>query len=139
MDKKKPGTTSEFLDRLNDALSDVPAESREELEADLREEGVDVQKVVAGVLRLVDEVLARDSWQERARRERAAVLERLRVLRRARGVDPGLLRQRVSEFHAGAQFRKFEKATEKDLESLLDDEDLVEQLEKLGRQSDAER
>ena len=138
MDKKKPGTTSEFLDRLNEALSGVPAESREELEADLREEGVNVERVVAGVLRLVDEALARESWQERARRERAAALERMKERHRSR-LEPGILRQRVSEFRAGTQFRKFEKATQKDLESLLDDEDVVEQLEKVDRQPDEEK
>ena len=64
MDKNKPGTTSEFLDRLNQALSDVLAESREELEADLRDEGVNVERIVTGVLRLVDEALKESNSME---------------------------------------------------------------------------
>ena len=136
MDKKKPDTTVEFLDLLNDALTDLSGGDPEQLKIDLREEGVDVDEVVAGVLRLVDDTLRTESWQERARRERGAVLERIQRRRQDTHIHPSIVQRKASDLQMHAQFRNFEKATERDVESLLDDEDLVKQLEQMHQESD---
>jgi len=133
---KKPETTVELLNLLNEALSDLSGGDRERLKADLSEEGVDLDEAVAGVLRLVEDFLSNESWQERARRERAAVLERIKHRRQDTHIHPSIVQRKAADLQMHAQFRNFEKATERDVESLLDDEDLVKQLEQMHQESD---
>ena len=80
MDKKTPGTVSEFLDRFTEFLIDSEGESIEDLEEDLRVEGINPEEVVQQLQSFVGVKLDeyRLAWREQARQERAAMLERLR-------------------------------------------------------------
>ena len=51
--RKPPQTTSDFLDLLTDFLADSSEESIEEVEANLREEGIDPEEVADTIENLV--------------------------------------------------------------------------------------
>ena len=55
--RKPPQTTSDFLDLLTDFLADSSEESIEEVEANLREEGIDPEEVADTIENLVHEKL----------------------------------------------------------------------------------
>ena len=133
-DRKPPENATEFLDRLTELLASVPDRSLEELREDLRARGIDPERVVERVERLVQSKLNeyRLRWQEQARRERLAMLERLRdVTAKLPAPQPeleGRLAEIVSglwgpraEAYAQAYFRKLDQVTENDLRSLLED------------------
>ncbi|MFQ6043790.1 MAG: hypothetical protein ACE5PV_23295 [Candidatus Poribacteria bacterium] len=142
MDKKAPGTTSEFLDRLTELLTNLPDRSTEELKDDLRVEGINPERIVNRVKRLVDAKLdeSRLAWLEQARQERAAMLERLREVPSDSPDTLRGIREKISEILSGmwgqqaqryahAHFRKLEEVTLNDLKDLLDDLKRLEILE----------
>ena len=142
MDKKAPGTTSEFLDRLTELLTNLPDLSTEELKEDLLAEGINPERIVNRVKRLVDAKLDeyRLAWLEQARQERYAMLERLRKVPSDSPDTPRGIREKIVEILSGmwerpaqiydyAHFRKLAEITENDLKDLLDDLKRLEMLE----------
>lgn len=143
-DRKPPETASEFLNRLAELLTSVPDRSLEELKEDLRSQGIDPEAVVERVQRLVETRLNeyRLKWQKQAKRERLAILERLRdvtaKLPAARSELERLLDEILSglwgsraQVYAQAYFRKLEQVTDNDLRSLLEDIERLKLLEGL--------
>lgn len=142
MDKKTPGTVSEFLNRFTEFLIDSEGESIEDLEEDLRVEGINPEEVVQQLQSFVGAKLDeyRLAWREQARQERAAMLERLRKVPSDSPDTPQGIREKISEILSGmwgqpsqryahAHFRKLEEVTENDLKDLLDDLKRLEILE----------
>ena len=118
-----------FLDNLTSFLSDEDRKAEDTTE-DLRTEGVDPQELLNHFHRILSEHAP--TWKERAERERAAALQAVQPLRekasRTREKVISEIRQIVeslkqqgTEIVAGAYYRKFEEATDEDLESLLED------------------
>lgn len=144
VDRKSPETASEFLDRLTELLTSVPDRSLEELKEDLRTQGIDPDSIVERVQRLVEARLKeyRLRWQKQAKRERLAILERLRdvtaKLPAARPDLERLLDEIISglwgpraQLYAQTYFRKLEQVTKNDLRSLLEDLERLKLLEGL--------
>ncbi len=145
--EKEPKTPSEFLDRLGEFLMERPEESVEDLRARLRDEGVDPDQAVARVRQLVDEKLkeSRLAWRQKARQERSGLAEGLagvhsfaqwtreQMLARAREIMAGTRGAQPAYAH----FRNFERMTDEDLRSLLEDFERTTELEKRA-QSGAE-
>lgn len=144
VDRKPPETASEFLDRLTQLLASVPDRSLEELKEDLQAQGIDPERVVDRVQRLVDAKLNdyRLRWQEQAKRERLAILGRLRNVTPKLPAARSDLERRFAEIISGlwgpraqayvhAYFRKLERITENDLRSLLEDLERLKLLEGL--------
>ena len=118
-----------FLDNLTSFLSDDDRKA-EEIAEDLRTEGLDPQELLTHFHKILSEHAP--TWKERAKRERAAALQAVQPLREkaSRTRDKIVseirqivesLRQQGTEIVAGAYYRKFEEATDEDLESLLED------------------
>lgn len=137
---KEPKTVSEFLDSLSEFLGARPEESKEEIGARLKAEGLDPERVVARVRQLVDSKLkeSRLEWREKARRERQGIVQDLadipfvgkwtrdEMLTRVRQILAGDQRSEL----ASAYFRNFERITDNDLHSLLEDFERMTKLEK---------
>jgi len=130
---KEPKTPSEFLDRLGEFFMERPEETTEELRARLRNQGVDPDHVVARVRQLVDAKAkeSRLAWREKARHERLAASQRLesmhlpgqwtreQLIECARAFLVGPAGARLA--HAQAHFRNFERLTDNDLRTLVED------------------
>lgn len=147
VDRNAPETASQFLDRLTELLASLPDRSLEELKEDLRAQGIDPERVVERVERLVLSKLNeyRLRWQEQARRERRAILERLPdFTAKLPATRPELERTLAeiisrlwgpgAEAYAQAYFRKLDQVTENDLRSLLEDLERLKLLEGLEEQ-----
>lgn len=136
-DRKPPESASEFLDGLVELFTNLPDRTMEELEEDLREEGVDPETFAQRVRELVESELEeqRLAWFEHARQGRGAALERLRevqpsstlstlkeVKQKVKAVLAGQYGPDASEFaYAQLHHRNLDDVTESDLRSLLDD------------------
>lgn len=137
---KEPQTPSELLDRLNEFLMERPEESVEELRARLKEEGVDPDRVIQRVRQLVDTTVeqSRLAWREKARKERLGLAEGLASVRSFGQWTREQMLARVHDILAGtcgvqpayAHFRNFERMTDDDLRSLLEDFERMAELEK---------
>lgn len=119
-----------FLDNLTAAASRFEGRTLDEIKEDLRSEGVDPDEVLSKFRQLLREHAP--TWKERAQSERAAALRAVQPLRekvsrtREKVVSEirhivESLKQQGTEIVAGAYYRKFEEATDEDLESLLED------------------
>ena len=130
---KEPKTPSEFLDRLGEFFMERPEETTEELRARLRDQGVDPDQVIARVRQLVDAKAkeARLAWREKAQQERFAASQLLEGVRLSGKWTREQLIERIREFlaasagatlaNAQAHFRNFERLTDNDLRSLIED------------------
>lgn len=130
---------AKFLNNLAFFLSDEDRE-KEEIAKELRAEGLDPEAVLARFHRILSEYAP--TWKERAEKERQAALAALESLRekpkRTREELVSAIRRAVEFLEGqgagivvGAYHRKFEQATDADLESLLADLNLqVEALRK---------
>jgi hypothetical protein len=126
---KKPSSPAEFLDGLvaflsatsNDELLDV-------LKSELRDEGIDVDRLVKRVSTIANRHIAvhRLDW---AHRERESLLVRLHSLKDqfAAGVlkRVDVLTRLQQEPSLATYYREFEKATDDDLSSMLEDLDML--------------
>ena len=79
MTKKPPETYREFLDRLADLFDEVPPESLEEAEQELRDAGLDPEAVGQRMSELAAQTLARSplNWRVSAAEERRHALGQL--------------------------------------------------------------
>lgn len=129
-DKNKRLTPPEFLDTLRRFLTSTEAESIEELDEELKAEGIDPDAVRARVVAMVaahaDE--RRLSWRERAAAKRRAIVETLAALRQAvpQGREALLARVRALTESLGPQLvetycHRFEEARDEDLPGLVED------------------
>jgi len=150
--KKPPESMSEFLDGLVDLFTDLPERTTQELEEDLREEGIDTEAFVQRVQMLVESKLQeqRLAWLEHARQGRTADLEKLRRVQPSKALDKiEEVKQKIKDVltgqfgsgaleYANAQLhhRNLNNVTENDLRSLLDD---LERLELLTQSSDTNK
>lgn len=127
--------TAKFLDNLTSFLGEGHP-SAEDIIEDLRTQGVDPQELLTRFHEILSEHAP--TWKERAERERAAAIQAIQPVREkpSRTRDKvaseirqilEALRQQGTKVAAGAYYRKFDEATDQDLESLL--EDLKVQLE----------
>lgn len=148
--RKPPENASEFLDGLIELLTDLPERTIEELEEDLREEGIYDEEFVHRVQDLVKTKLEehRLAWLESARQEMSATLEKLSEAQPSS--SPGTLeelKEKITLILSGRfgeeaskythiHFRKLDKVTENDLRSLLDD---LESLDLLSQSPDAQK
>jgi hypothetical protein len=137
---KEPQTPSELLDRLNEFLMERPEESVEELRARLKGEGVDPDRVIQRVRQLVDTTMKRSrlAWREKARQERLGLAEGLASVRSFGQWTREQMLARARDILAGsrgvqpanAHFRNFERMTDEDLRSLLEDFERTAAMEK---------
>jgi argininosuccinate synthase len=143
-DIKIPNSTSEFLDRLTDFLTDFPKRAKEEMRGDLLAKGVNPEQTVQRVQETVRTNLEehRLSWLKQAKQERCEILAKLESIKPS--VSSGKLeeikdkiinilseqfnQEALTEVHI--HFRKLESITENDLISLLDDLESLELLDK---------
>lgn len=135
--RKPPESASEFLDGLVELFTNLPARTTEEIEEDLREEGIDTESSVRQTQEMVGQKLEaqRLGWLERARQRRSADLERLSEVQPSRAIAAlGELKQKVesilsgqfgagaSEYaHAHLHYRSLDDVPENDLRTLVDD------------------
>lgn len=135
-DKKKKG----FLECFSDFLSDPEGLSSEDLDAELREQGIDVERLEQKAIEIVRKGSEgrRLAWQRHAREERTRIEKVLQSGRRAEtAVNVKDRIKRVLEgsyghgalTYAEAYFRNKEGVSENDLETLLKD---LEDLDLLG-------
>lgn len=135
-----------FLDCFSDFMSDPSGLAPEDIEEALKQEGVDVPAIEQRVRKLVQEASKkrRLGWRDRAREKR----EKIERLLQSKGIPAAAtgLREKVMEILAGdygpgalsyaeTYFRKKEACSEEDLESLIED---LEDLELLERFSEEE-
>ena len=136
--KNAPETTADLLELIGRFVSDASDLSSAELEADLRAMSIDPDAVVRRVKDLVDSSIAatRLAWKEKAREERQAAVRQLEALEVQPSQDIkteiAVLLASLSK-HGGvpglqAYWSKFEKATDHDLHTLLQD---LQRLKKL--------
>lgn len=131
---KKPSpdnSDAEFASRLEALLDEVPLEARE-VDEILRSAGIDAKSATERIMARVREVHERERLERfaRAEVERRAALEKLESKRgRARRSRAELLAQlsRIRERYpqTAAMYRDFESTTDDDLESLLDDLEVI--------------
>lgn len=147
--RKPPESASEFLDGLVELFTNLPDRTTEEIEEDLREEGIDTESSVRQTQELVRQRLEaqRLGWLERARLRRSADIERLSRIQPSRTIATlGELKQKVesilsgqfslgaSEYaHAHLHHRNLDDVPENDLRTLVDD---LERLKLLTQPSD---
>ncbi len=129
-DEKKRLTPPEFLDALHRFLTSTDGQSIEELDEELKAEGIDPAafrgRVAAMVAAHTEE--RRLSWHEAAAAKRRAIEDKLAALRLAlpRGKEELLARVRALTETMGprtaeAYFHRFEEAREEDLPGLVAD------------------
>jgi hypothetical protein len=132
MIKKPPETYRAFVDRLADLFDQIPPETVEEAEQELRDAGFDPEAVGQRMKILAEQTLARSrlNWRINAAEERGRVVDKLThfVARvpEARSELETAIRQileRSPQFGnlpaVTAHFRNFAEATDEDLKSLL--------------------
>lgn len=136
-----------FLNCLFDFMSDPSGLTPEDIEEALKQEGVDVPALEQRVRKLVWEASKkrRLSWRDRAREKR----EKIERLLQSKGMAAAAtgLREKVMGILAGdygptalssaeTYFRKKEAFSEDDLESLIEDLEDLELLDKLSEQEE---
>jgi hypothetical protein len=142
MARKPPETTSDFLALLSDFFADSSDESIEEVEADLRAEGIDPEEVADTIEKLVQTKLNeyRLKWRDEAQQERADALARLErrsseisdLPRDLKGSISTILAE-MQQQQAQAYFNKLQKATEDDLRDIWLD---LKRLQMLSEEND---
>jgi hypothetical protein len=142
MMKEDKGTKG-FLECFSNFMGDPEGISREELIAELEEEGINVTQLeerVAGIVKRCSET-RRLAWRTRAQQRRTEIEMLLRSKRIA--VGTANLKKKIMEIleghygqgalsHAEAYFRKKDTLSEEDLESLIEDLEDLNLLEELG-------
>lgn len=147
-DDKSRATPPEFLDTLQRFLTSTDGQTIEELDEELRTEGVDPlafrNRVTALVSSHAEE--QRLSWRRTAATMHAAIEGKLNGLRISVPQGKAALLARVRELTdtlpaemAGAYFHKFEEATEGDLPGLVADLEQVILFGGLDEQSAPEK
>jgi len=132
MTKKPPETYREFLDRLADLFDEVPPESLEEAEQELRDAGLDPEAIGQRMSELAARTLARSplNWRVSAPEERHRALGQFThfkaTIPETRAEIEVAIRQILEQMPHLAQspavtthFRNFEEAGDEDLRSLL--------------------
>ena len=142
--KRTPETTAELL-RVIERFTDDPCDlTNEELQTELREMSIDPDALVARVQGLVDSSVtkARLAWKTKARKERQSLLRHLEAVepdapsQNMKAEIESILTSLSEGAVPGVQayWRKFEKATESDLQSLLEDLKRLEKLRELRKE-----
>ena len=136
-----------FLECFSDFISDPENLTREELLAELQEEGIDTVQLKKRVAEIAKKGSAerRLAWQKKAR-ERREEIEKILESKQSAKVAQDLM-SKIKEIlkgsygqgalsYAEAYFRKKESLSEKDLESLIEDLENLNLLEGLGKKED---
>lgn len=132
-----------FIESFCDFMAEPEGLTREELVAELEDHGIDIaslQKRVAEIVMKGSEE-RRLAWRNRARQRQAEIEKVLESKRIVIGVDN--LKKKIKEIlegsygqealsYAKAYFRKRETLSEKDLESLIEDLEDLNLLDKLS-------
>jgi len=137
---KKKRLAIEFLDNLFEFLGDSEGLTEEEITAELREEGIDVDRIVAEVHNFIqmkkDE--QRLAWQKEAREERERKLGLLREIKNALKT-PELFKKyldskmALSDAQVSTYYRKLKSVSERDEQSLDEDSLVLDLLEKIEK------
>lgn len=125
-----------FFDHLVEFVSDCSEQSTEELERELRQDGIDTDALVKSVESLVDTQLnqARLSWQAEAREKSQQVIEKLAAipekvrttLTRAELVECIQSLITVHGYQVSWEHRNLETLTDEDLQATLENlEELI--------------
>ena len=136
-----------FIESFCDFMAEPEGLTREELVAELEDHGIDItslQKRVAEIVMKGSEE-RRLAWRNRARQRRAEIEKVLESKRIVIGSDN--LKKKIKEIlegsygqealsYAKAYFRKRETLSEKDLESLIEDLQDLNLLDKLSGEED---
>ena len=130
-----------FIDSFSEFISDPEDLAQEEIAVELQEEGIDIVLLEKRVAEIVRKGSAerRLAWQTKAR-ERREEIEKILESRRPTGVAPDLMSKLKDILKGGygqealsraeAYFRKKEFLSEKVLESLIEDLEDLDLLEK---------
>jgi len=130
-----------FIDCFSDFTSDTEHLTKEELLAELQEEGIDITHLEKRVAEIVIKGSAerRLAWQRKARERREEIEKILESKQPAKVAQDLMLKIKDilkgsygqgALSHAEAYFRKKESLSEKDLESLIEDLEDLNLLEK---------
>jgi hypothetical protein len=135
-----------FIESLTDFLSDPAGLSQEDIVTELQEQGIDTDQLEKSVMEIVKEgsEKRRLAWRERAR-ERQAKIEQLLNSKQI-VIEASNLKNKIMDIlqgtygpdalsHAEAYFRKRDKVSEKDLESLIEDLEALNLLEEANKES----
>ena len=135
-----------FIESLTDFLSDPTGLSQEDIVAELQEQAIDTDELEKRVMEIVKKgsEKRRLAWRERAKGRRAEVERILDSKHIVIGASD--LKNKIMEIlqgtygpealsHAEAYFRKKEKVSEKDLESLIEDLEALNLLEEANKES----
>lgn len=136
-----------FIESLTDFLSDPTGLSQEVVVAELQEAGIDTEELAKRVMKIVKEGSAKRRlvWRESAREKRSKIQKFLDSKQIVIGASN--LKNKIMEIlqgtygpraasHAEAYFRKRETASEKDLESLIEDLEALNFLEEEAKKED---
>lgn len=133
MSSQAPGTERELWEKLLAAFADSEPETSDEVNAELREFGVDPEEVSDRLMARAKAALARspDDWRQRSRAARQAQLVKRARQRELEGLSieslRGLVRQKMADGHTAAHFRNLEDASAADLAQLLADIEFLDE------------
>lgn len=143
MSPKTDEPKKSFLDCFSDFMSDTSGLAPEDIEEALKQEGVDVSSLEERVEKLVREESKkrRLSWRDRAREKREKIerlLQSKGIITKAAGLRDKVMGILSGDYgpealsYAETYFRKKEACSEDDLESLIEDLEDLELLDKFS-------
>ncbi len=138
MQSNKDKTVSSFLDNLTEFITDFEGLTQEELNEELREEGIDPENFLSKVDGLVKSKIkeSKMAWKNEAIQKKESLLKIMSKVKFDRPKMSELKEKILDKFsgiqggdHALAFFRNLEEVTEEDLESLYEELEMLEHLE----------
>ncbi len=137
---KEKDPTIRFWNNLFESLGESEGQTKEEIIEELKEDGIDVERVIANVKKFIqmkkDE--QRLAWQKKAREEREKKLKLLKDLKSNINSEERIKQiltenTSLTENQIAIFYKRFKTLSEKDKESVIEDElllDLLETIEK---------
>ena len=140
-DLKKGQKALKFVKNLFEFLADPSDLTEEELDEELKREGVDIDKIVSNVLNFIqmkkDE--QRLAWQEEAREKREKELNLFREIEDSLKTEEDFKnylspKTSLSDSEISIYYRRLKEISEKDKKSLIKDKIILELLEKIKKE-----
>lgn len=138
-----------FLDNLLEFLSDCSDETTEDLEAELRQDGIDTDSLIRNVRNIVESKLteSRLGWQKGAKEKAQQVLGKMTTVATRTGelLSRKELQERIRSLVAAhgpqlsLEHRKLESMTDDDLRNALQDLEALVSLKELEHKPDPEQ